>query len=192
MCPKDFTNECIINTVGACPLLCALKMVICRNDGSRQRAEFRTRVSGCQPVAQRSAAARLHPGLLAAALRAQNSAGLRPPDFKTLYFTLRHSYFHKLPFGAAFFATHVEQMQILHPIIIHSKNAPGEATHMPLPATSLSLLVFVFCLSAYRLIQPMSRKSSFLQWVKGRLPRGNSSLRPPARRARLHPPAAAR
>ena len=55
MCPKDFTIDCIINTVlEPAPSLCA--KVNCGDDGSRQRAEFRTRVSGCQPVAQRVAA----------------------------------------------------------------------------------------------------------------------------------------
>ena len=37
----------------------------------------------CSP--SQAAAERLHPGLPAAAIRAQNSAGLRPTDFKTSY-----------------------------------------------------------------------------------------------------------
>ena len=61
MCPKDFAIDCIINTVlELAPFLFA--KAIWRNDGSRQRAEFKTRVSGCQPVAQRAAALRRNAG----------------------------------------------------------------------------------------------------------------------------------
>ena len=83
-------------------------------------------------VTQGSAAKRLHPGLSATALRAQNSAGLRPPDFKTSYFPRRHSYLCKLQFGAAIFGTHVLDFRPGFPLGLHLAPAILPATP-PLP-----------------------------------------------------------